>query len=123
VRHRSRHHRHRRPHRVVPGDGPAHHGDRLPVARAAAPGERVRRPAAGRRTVAPGRLRAMMTTFAFFGAAVFAAGQQPTLLEFARGTEIAAPGSEPVARVTLPEHVYTTSVKSGLADLRVFNRA
>jgi hypothetical protein len=43
--------------------------------------------------------------------------------DFARGTEIAAPGPQPIARVVLPEHVYTTSVKPGLADLRVFNRA
>lgn len=54
---------------------------------------------------------------------VTAAAAQPVPTDFARGIEVLAPGAQPIARVTLPEGVYATAIKPGLADLRVFNRA
>jgi hypothetical protein len=64
---------------------------------------------------------ALVTTLVIAGATAAAGQTAPT--DFARAIEVTAPGPQPIARVTLPETVYTTSVKPGLADLRVFNRA
>ncbi len=64
---------------------------------------------------------ALLAIVAAGRATVAAAQTAPS--DFAQGIEVAAPGAQPIARVMLPERVYTTAVKPGLADLRVFNRA
>jgi hypothetical protein len=73
------------------------------------------------RVARAGANAALATALVVTGTATAAAQAAPA--DFARGIEITAPGPQPIARVTLPETVYTTSVGPGLADVRVFNSA